>query len=314
MFCDQTGQPQQQQSQSDCCSCSTAKSSIESSQQQKLAAPVDVVLSGLSCDPEPQQQPNQKQQQLTTTVESQWKSTSEYPYKDSNGIPVPQTFQDLIELIRIEMGVYGLTDPEINVARVQSIIGNYNAMPPVNETNESEEWRRFAFFDKYRYTRNLVDDGNGRYNLLLLCWGPGMQSPIHDHAGSHCILKIMQGSLEETLYEWPKTVSISSVDESKDGSLDHLENQLKVTRRTEMKQDEAGYMHDRLGIHRVANPSRNVPAVSLHLYSPPIASCMTFSENTGTARKTGNCVFYSMMGKRNSCCSPGLGHCDSTDK
>ena len=24
-----------------------------------------------------------------------------------------------------------------------------------------------------RYTRNLVDEGNGRYNLIVLCWGEG---------------------------------------------------------------------------------------------------------------------------------------------
>ena len=24
-----------------------------------------------------------------------------------------------------------------------------------------------------RYTRMLVDDGNDRYNLIVLCWGPG---------------------------------------------------------------------------------------------------------------------------------------------
>ena len=24
-----------------------------------------------------------------------------------------------------------------------------------------------------RYTRNLVDEGNGKYNLIVLCWGEG---------------------------------------------------------------------------------------------------------------------------------------------
>ena len=25
----------------------------------------------------------------------------------------------------------------------------------------------------FRYTRNLVDEGNGKFNLIVLCWGEG---------------------------------------------------------------------------------------------------------------------------------------------
>lgn len=40
------------------------------------------------------------------------------------------------------------------------------------------------------YTRNLVDRGNGEYNLLVLCWPPGASSSIHDHPGAHCIVRL----------------------------------------------------------------------------------------------------------------------------
>ena len=36
-----------------------------------------------------------------------------------------------------------------------------------------------------RYTRNLVDEGNGKFNLMLLCWGEGHASAVHDHADAH---------------------------------------------------------------------------------------------------------------------------------
>lgn len=52
-----------------------------------------------------------------------------------------------------------------------------------------------------RYTRNLVDEGNGRFNLMVLCWGEGHGSAIHDHANAHCIMKILQGELCEVLNE-----------------------------------------------------------------------------------------------------------------
>ena len=39
---------------------------------------------------------------------------------------------------------------------------------------------------------------------LILVWTPGKESPVHDHTGSHCVMKVLQGSLKETLYKWPE--------------------------------------------------------------------------------------------------------------
>ena len=49
-----------------------------------------------------------------------------------------------------------------------------------------------------------MDTGNGKYNLMTLCWGEGHGSSIHDHSGSHCFVKMLDGSLKETLFEWPE--------------------------------------------------------------------------------------------------------------
>lgn len=49
-----------------------------------------------------------------------------------------------------------------------------------------------------------MDIGNGKYNLMTLCWGEGHGSAIHDHANSHCFMKMLQGSLEEVRFAWPK--------------------------------------------------------------------------------------------------------------
>eukprot|EP00158_Paraphelidium_tribonemae_P006546 Partr_v1_DN27877_c0_g1_i1_m23374 putative cysteine dioxygenase len=232
---------------------------------------------------------------ITHTAPTPILSSEAYPHKDPAGIPIPQSFQDLVELIRCEMGVYGLAHPSINVSRLQAIMANYKSDP--------EEWKQFAFFDSNRYTRNLVDDGNGEYNLLLLCWGPGMASPVHDHAGSHCILKVMGGELAETLYKWPDTSAQSTL------KYRHGEHHgLEKSREMSLHEDEASYMHDRLGLHRVSNPSSEVPAVSLHLYSPPIEMCTTFCETTGNSRASGKCVFFSVRGNKNgpTRCSAGL--------
>ena len=56
----------------------------------------------------------------------------------------------------------------------------------------------------YRYTRNLVDTGNGKFNLMALCWGEGHGSSIHSHSDAHCFVKVLHGSLKETMFAWPQ--------------------------------------------------------------------------------------------------------------
>ena len=65
-------------------------------------------------------------------------------------------------------------------------------------TNRTD-WKKFAKFDPYKYTRNLVHEGNGKFNLMLLCWAPGNQSSIHDHADAHCFVKNLDGVLKEVI-------------------------------------------------------------------------------------------------------------------
>jgi cysteine dioxygenase len=38
------------------------------------------------------------------------------------------------------------------------------------------------------------------YAALVLCWRPGQASPIHDHLGSACALRVIQGTGTETRF------------------------------------------------------------------------------------------------------------------
>lgn len=84
----------------------------------------------------------------------------------------------------------------VNIQEVQKLMSGYKSEP--------KHWRKYAKFDRFRYTRNLVDAGNGAFNIMILCWGPGHASPIHDHADAHCFMKLLSGSLEEVRYDWPE--------------------------------------------------------------------------------------------------------------
>ncbi|XP_060823519.1 cysteine dioxygenase type 1 [Bombus pascuorum] len=165
----------------------------------------------------------------------------------------------------------------VNIDRVQYLMASYRS--------NSAEWKKYAKFDRYRYTRNLVDEGNGRFNLMILCWGEGHGSAIHDHANAHCVMKILQGELFETRYAWP-------TQREKPEELQELE-------KNTLGLNQICYINDSLGLHRVENPSTVNPAISLHLYSPPFSSCSVFNKQTGQ-KSSCKVTFWSKYGdKRN---------------
>lgn len=185
-----------------------------------------------------------------------------------NSLPEIGSLTDLIrELNKI------FENDIVNVELVHYVMRAYKSNPV--------EWKKYAKFDRYRYTRNLVDHGNGKYNLMAICWGEGHGAGIHDHANSHCFMKMLQGSLEEVRYAWP---------ESED-------EELKEIGRKRLELNEVCYINDSLGLHRVENVSSYDTAISLHLYCPPYEQCSVFNQRNGK-KTTATVTFYSMFGKR----------------
>uniref|UniRef100_A0A1I7WFD6 Cysteine dioxygenase n=1 Tax=Heterorhabditis bacteriophora TaxID=37862 RepID=A0A1I7WFD6_HETBA len=106
---------------------------------------------------------------------------------------------------------------------------------------------------------------------------------IHDHTDAHCFVKILDGSLLETKYDWPK--------------IEGEEEPLSVIERNIYDTNGVSYMSDKLGLHRMENPSHSDGAVSLHLYIPPYETCNAFDERTGKKTK---CLvtFFTEYGKK----------------
>jgi len=186
------------------------------------------------------------------------------------------TLQLLVEKLHI---LFEAT--HVNVEEVQHAMESYHP--------DYSEWKKYANFDPHRYTRNLVDRGNGKFNLILLCWGEGHGSGVHDHANAHCWMKVVDGTLWEKLYDWPDAEATV---------VDPNAYQVMSPRRiAEYKVGEVAYIHDTIGLHRIENNSHSQPAVSLHLYSPPFEMCKSFDERTG---KSTDCqvIFWSEYGER----------------
>ncbi|ORX61576.1 cysteine dioxygenase type I [Hesseltinella vesiculosa] len=214
---------------------------------------------------------------------------------------VPQSLEELVQGIHDILGPDGGLDSEhIDQNEIIRLMQSY--------TSNSKDWAKYGMFDLSRpYTRNLVDDGNGKFNLMIIAWSPGRNSPIHDHSGSHCIMKILDGRLLESQYEYPtkleEDVACSNIDIT-DGSEDNKTtacqntSAMHVTKDTILKSNQVAYISDKIGLHRIANPSTFEGAVSLHLYTPPFKTCKTFEETTGKARSASQCTFYSIRGAR----------------
>jgi cysteine dioxygenase len=94
-----------------------------------------------------------------------------------------------------------------------------------------------------------------------LCWSPEKESAIHDHPADGCWMKVLQGEAQECRYR-----------KVGDGTLVCYQD---VT----VQKDDVVFIEDAQGYHKIGNPGRQ-PAVTLHLYSPPIQRCQTWASET----------------------------------
>ena len=113
-------------------------------------------------------------------------------------------------------------------------------------------------FSAQGYTRNLVRGGPW-YHLLVLCWKNGQRSPIHDHTGSSCAVRVLRGVLTETAFAFVPHGRVKAV-----GSRDLAAGAVCGS----WDQD----------LHQVSNlQGGDADLVTLHVYSPPLRRMGTYS-------------------------------------
>lgn len=101
------------------------------------------------------------------------------------------SFEQLLDNIRHE---FNRPDNIVDVDSLWQVLEDYQSNPA--------DWSKFAHYDSTKYKRNFVDGGD-KYDVMIIAWGPGTQSCIHDHPGSHCFMKILEGGLIESRFAWP---------------------------------------------------------------------------------------------------------------
>ena len=196
-------------------------------------------------------------------------------------------FQQLVQALSDVLGPSsGVNSDDVDEIDLIKIMQQY--------TSRESQWTRYAFADRSRnYTRNLVDEGNGKSNLLVVVWNPGRCSSIHDHADAHCVMKILKGSLKETLYAAPICTPERSPNQS-------TLTPPQVLKETTYRENEVTYISDKIGLHKISNVSNDEMAVSLHLYTPPHAANFGFNlfdERSGRPTHIKQAGFFSDRGK-----------------
>ncbi len=116
----------------------------------------------------------------------------------------------------------------------------------------------FCSWSSNSYTRNCIEE-NEEFELILLCWEAGQCTPIHDHGGEECWVKVLQGSFKETVFKVTDQMALKQVSSG-------VANEGDVT-----------YMVDFMGYHRLTNQSPH-RGMSLHLYAKPIRTCKAYDE------------------------------------
>ena len=62
-----------------------------------------------------------------------------------------------------------------------------------------KELYSYASWKSNDYTRNCLAR-NEKFEIILLCWDGGIQTPIHDHGGKDCWVYQIKGCIDEVRY------------------------------------------------------------------------------------------------------------------
>jgi predicted metal-dependent enzyme (double-stranded beta helix superfamily) len=165
--------------------------------------------------------------------------------------------EGLTELVdRLNAAVEGQT-PEVITARVKAdledLLGR-NAL---------------ALPEKYRvprpdcYARRLLyKDPADRFTAVVMTWGPGQGTPVHDHGGLWCVEGVVEGEMRVTQY-----------DVQPDGDAFRV---VPTGRPLDAGVGSAGRLIPPTDYHVLANAQSDRSSVTLHIYGGDLSGCRIF--------------------------------------
>jgi predicted metal-dependent enzyme (double-stranded beta helix superfamily) len=113
------------------------------------------------------------------------------------------------------------------------------------------------------YARRLLHrDPDGRYTIVVMTWGPGQKTALHDHAGIWCVECVLEGQMEVSQYDLLS---------DKDGAYRFERRHCVLAGR-----GTAGCLIPPFEYHTLANAAE-APSVTLHVYGGEMDHCHVFA-------------------------------------
>ena len=111
------------------------------------------------------------------------------------------------------------------------------------------DYKQYIKVNDYRYNRIRIFK-NEDIEIFIITWNISQKANIHDHSENGCYLKVLEGSLEESVYV-------------KDN-----DNVLCLKEKNVLKENDISYMDNKRGFHSIQNVHDDI-TVTIHIYSPP---------------------------------------------
>jgi predicted metal-dependent enzyme (double-stranded beta helix superfamily) len=116
------------------------------------------------------------------------------------------------------------------------------------------------------YARRLLhrDDRTG-YTIVVMTWGPGQRTSLHDHAGMWCVECVVDGALRVEQFD----------------KLEEREGRLRFARQRVVRAGvgDAGCLIPPFEYHVLGNALDDRPSVSVHVYSGEMDHCNVYVES-----------------------------------
>lgn len=142
----------------------------------------------------------------------------------------------------------------------------------------------YFFWSKNFYTRNLIYKDE-RFELMTLCWERGQVSRVHNHADQKCWMTVVSGKLRGLNF------SVEELDEARSFC------RLRETEMFDLSDCLAAKVELEEPIHQILNlPEFDERAVSVHIYSKPFDSCLSYCRDTDSFKEVNLC-YTSVHGK-----------------
>ncbi len=119
--------------------------------------------------------------------------------------------------------------------------------------------------DPHKFPRPLAGERkrfllskNEEYEIVLMIWGPGAMTPIHDHGGSSSFVEIIDGAIAERFFD-------------RQGPRQIGETILRTGDKSELASGDV--------VHQMVNIAESF-SYSIHLYANPLSECNFYDEDS----------------------------------